>query len=764
MLSRVQIIIRGAVQGVGFRPFIYRLAKELFLNGFVYNSSRGVFIEVEGEKSELEKFILRIEQEKPPRSFINSMEFSFLEFHGYNDFTIRESNNNDEISTIILPDIAVCKDCLDEVFNINDRRYLYPFTNCTNCGPRFSIIERIPYDRPNTSMKIFKMCDRCKLEYENPEDRRFHAQPIACPECGPHIELWDSNGKTIKTHHDALELTVELILQGYIVALKGLGGFQLIVDASNDDSVKQLRLRKKREEKPFALMFPNVSDVKAICEVSEFEERALLSPEAPIVLLKRKNVHENIISNLVAPDNPNFGIMMPYTPLHHILMYLLKKPIVATSGNLSEEPMCIDEFEALTRLNGIADYFLVHNRPIVRHVDDSILRIVNNREMVLRRARGYAPLPIILEEKTSQFNRTFLAVGPMLKNTIALTNSENIFLSQHIGDLSTEESYNAFLKIIQDFQQLYPSSDVIFVSDMHPDYLSTKYCRDNISRFLSFQHHKSHIAACYAENQLEGEVLGVAWDGTGYGEDGIIWGGEFFLTDINNFHRIATFEEFPLPGGELSIKEPRRTALGMLYKIYGLDLFILYKSFLIELFTENEIEILGTMLLNEINSPKTTSVGRIFDAVASLLNIRHYSAFEGQAAMMLEYSAESGSTNEYYPFKIEDKNSNKTMYKIQWREMIQTIMDERKKVSKNVIAKKFHNTLANIILSIADKTDAKNVVLSGGCFQNITLLKQTIQFLESNGRKVFWHQRVPPNDGGIALGQAYLALKRYNKL
>lgn len=764
MLSRVNIVIRGAVQGVGFRPFIYRLAKDLGLKGYVNNSSRGVLIEAEGEKLSLERFILRIEQEKPPRAFINSLEFSFLEPLGYNDFKIRESNSDEEISTIILPDIAVCNDCLQELFNVNDRRYLYPFINCTNCGPRFSIIESLPYDRPNTSMKKFIMCKRCKDEYENPEDRRFHAQPIACHECGPHIELWDSNGKLIAKHHDAFLLTSELILKGNIIALKGLGGFQLIVDAGNSDSIKRLRLRKRREEKPFALMFPDIIEVRKICEVSEFEQRALISPEAPIVLLKKKSMTASNVSDLVAPYNPYLGIMLPYTPMHHILMRMLKKPIVATSGNLSEEPMCIDEFEALSRLNGIADFFLVHNRPIVRHVDDSILRVIDNREMILRRARGYAPLPIIVDEKYQQHDVTFLAVGGHLKNTIALTNSKNIFLSQHIGDLSTNESYNAFQKIIQDFKQLYPSRNIVLVGDMHPDYLSTKYCREQMSGFLSFQHHKAHIAACYAENQLEGEVLGVSWDGTGFGEDGIIWGGEFFTTDLHKFNRIAKFDEFPLPGGELAIKEPRRSALGILYKIYGIDIFEIFKNFLSKNFTQKEIEILKFMLVNNINSPKTTSVGRVFDALASILDIRQYSAFEGQAAMMLEYSAESCSVSESYPFEFDNDFSNGFSYTIRWNKVIDSLLQDCNTQPKCIIAKKFHNTLTNIILAVANKTEMQNVVLSGGCFQNVILLTQTIQTLAKNGKKVFYHQRVPPNDGGIALGQAYLALKNYNKL
>ncbi|RCK72842.1 MAG: [NiFe] hydrogenase metallocenter assembly protein HypF [Ignavibacteriae bacterium] len=759
MISRVNISIRGAVQGVGFRPFIYRLAKEIGLKGFVFNSSKGVFIEAEGDRCKLEEFILRIEKEKPPRSFINSLEFSFLEPSGYEEFSIRESDSDEEKSAIILPDIAVCNDCLNELFDVNDRRYLYPFINCTNCGTRFSIIESLPYDRPNTSMKNFQMCDKCKSEYENPEDRRFHAQPIACPVCGPHLELWDAEGKLLEKYNSSLEVAADLILKGKIIALKGLGGFQLIVDATNDLALNELRRRKIREEKPFALMFSDVQRVMEVCDVSDFEKRALLSPEAPIVLLKRKSGENDIISNLVAPNNPYFGIMLPYTPLHHLLMKLVNKPIVATSGNLSEEPMCIDEREALLRLKGIADYFLVHNRPIVRHVDDSIVRIVKNREMVLRRARGYAPLPISIENEFDENKNTFIAVGAHLKNTIALTNSKNIFISQHIGDLSTQESYNAFTRITQDFLQLYPSENPVYVSDLHPDYLSTKYSQNSGFHSIRIQHHKAHIAACYAENKLEGEVLGVAWDGTGYGEDGKIWGGEFFVTDLKKFERVASFREFPLPGGEIAIREPRRAVMGMLYEINGEKVFDIYREFINEKFSDKEIRLIKNMLINKINSPLTTSAGRIFDAVASILNIRDVSAFEGQAAMMLEYAAIEGNTSDYYEISIKEES----LYIIDWKKMIEELIFDSTKKPKEIIARKFHNTMAKIIKKVAEIKDLKKIVLSGGCFQNVLLLEETIKLLETDGRRVFWHQRIPPNDGGIALGQAYLALKNYNK-
>lgn len=561
--ERAKIIVRGAVQGVGFRPFVYRLATELNLVGWVLNSAQGVFIEVEGTKEVLDHFLLRLEKEKPPRAGIQSLEFSFLDPIGFDSFEIRQSDGSGERSVLVLPDIATCSDCLREVFDPADRRHLYPFTNCTNCGPRFTIIESLPYDRPNTSMKQFTMCPECQKEYDDPLNRRFHAQPNACANCGPHLELWDERGDVLSRYHDALLEAAKIVQGGKILALKGLGGFLFIVDARNEAVVILLRERKHREEKPFALMYPSLDLVKEQCEVSEFEERLLLSPESPIVLLSRKQSID--IAASVAPKNPYLGVMLPYTPLHHILMRELHSPVVATSGNLKDEPICTDEHEALDRLHGIADVFLIHNRPIVRHVDDSVVRVVLGRELVLRRARGYAPLPIHLKEALPNI----LAVGAHLKNTVALSVGKEIFISQHIGDLETKEAYSAFCKVIGDFRQLYEATPEFIACDMHPDYLSTKYAEDWGTPVIPVQHHHAHVAACMAENELEGPVLGVSWDGTGYGLDGTIWGGEFILTDEISFKGVGHFRQFRLPGGESAIKEPRRTALGVLYEIFG---------------------------------------------------------------------------------------------------------------------------------------------------------------------------------------------------
>ena len=753
MVQRVSIIIRGAVQGVGFRPFIYRLATELQLKGFVLNSSSGVFIEAENEKQNLNDFLLRIEKEKPVHAIIQSMEFSFLDSIGYTLFEIRESESNGKTSALILPDIAVCDDCLNEMFDSTDRRYLYPFINCTNCGPRFSIIESLPYDRPNTSMKNFEMCDECKKEYNDPLDRRFHAQPMACHNCGPHVELLTSNGELRSINNNAILETAEKIRQGKIVALKGLGGYQLICRADDEKVIALLRKRKNREGKPFALMFPDLESVKKVCEVFPFEERLLKSPEAPIVLLRRKvNGNRQLVHDSIAPGNPTLGVMLPYTPLHHLLMKELQIPIIATSGNISEEPMCISEEEALHRLNNIADYFLTHNRPIVRHVDDSIVRVMMEREMIMRRARGYAPLPVELNCETE--DETYLAVGGHLKNTVALSSGKNVFVSQHIGDLSTQEAFSAFQNTVADFKNLYDAKDVHVVADLHPDYLSTKYAKSNFENVSFVQHHQAHVASCYAENKLDGTALSVSWDGTGYGLDGTIWGGEFFNFNGSSFHHIAQFRKFPLPGGDLAIKEPKRSAVGLLFEIYGEEIFNRNIEMLNHISVQ-EKKILLQMLKNKINTPLTSSVGRLFDAVASITCIKQTASYEGEAAMMLEFTA-APNISDCYPFAIFPGE----VMIIDWEKMIETILEEMKEnISPKIISAKYHNTLVEIICKIAEHKNEEKIVLSGGVFQNAYLLERTVHRLRQNGFKPYWHQRIPTNDGGISLGQIAIAIK-----
>ncbi|MCE0499378.1 MAG: carbamoyltransferase HypF [Methylacidiphilales bacterium] len=749
-VERLKVVVRGAVQGVGFRPFIYRLATELDLKGWVANSSRGVFIEVEGGGGTLRQFQVRLEKEKPPRAIIQSLESSFLDATGYGNFEIRSSDESGAKTALILPDIAPCADCLGEIFNTGNRRHRYPFTNCTNCGPRFSIIEELPYDRAATSMKNFTMCPQCDREYRDPLDRRFHAQPNACPVCGPHLELWDARGTVLTLRDEALRQAADKIRGGEILALKGVGGFQLMVDARNELAVKRLRERKRREEKPLALMYPSLDLIREDCLVSDLEKRLLASPEAPIVLLQgHLSRPAPTLAPALAPGNPNLGVTLPSSPLHHLLLRDLGSPVVATSGNLSDEPICIDEREALSRLAGIADFFLTHNRPIVRHVDDSVVRVVRGREMVLRRARGYAPLPIHRKEPLP----CILAVGAHLKNTVALSVGSEIFISQHIGDLETSQAHAAFRAVADDLQRLYATSPDVVACDMHPDYLSTKYAAQLKAPLCPVQHHWAHVLSCMAENEIEAPALGVSWDGTGYGLDGTIWGGEFLLAEGESFRRVAHFRQFRLPGGEAAIREPRRTALGLLFAMQGGRLFESGDAVPLRDFSRAELTLIRQMLEKGFQSPVTSSAGRLFDAVAALIGLRQRVHFEGQAAMELEFAVEPG-VEASYDFRLGAGEPAV----IDWQPMIEEILEDIKRgQSAGLMAAKFHNTLAEIIVAVARQVGEEKVVLTGGCFQNRRLIERSVERLIDSGFRPYWHQRVPPNDGGISLGQVMAA-------
>ena len=750
--ERILIRIIGRVQGVGFRPFIYRLATEMGLSGWVGNSSQGVTIEAEGDRRALDEFLVRIEKEIPPRASIQSLEPTFLDARGLHGFEIRESVESGKKTAFVLPDIAACPDCLREVFDPSDRRHRYPFANCTNCGPRYSIIEGLPYDRPRTTMKRFEMCAECRREYEDPRDRRFHAQPNACPACGPHLEIWGKTGSRGAAHDEALLEAARLIRTGAIVAVKGLGGFHLVADASDEEAVSALRRRKRREEKPFALMFPSLEAVREHCEVSDLEARLLSSPESPIVLLralerpeKGSSGDRRSICPAVAPGNPYLGAMLPYTPLHHLLLRELRFPIVATSGNASDEPIVTDELEALERLSGIADVFLVHDRPIARHVDDSIARVMAGREIVLRRARGYAPLPQHSREPLP----TILGVGAHLKSAVALSVENEIFVSQHVGDLETEEAFGAFRRVIESFEELYGARPTLVACDLHPDYLSTQYARSLALPVRAVQHHHAHVAACMAENELDGEVLGVSWDGTGYGTDGTVWGGEFLLATRSDFRRAAHLRTFPLPGGEKAVREPRRSALGLLHEIGrsgdGSDLAPL------EAFSPAELKILRRMLETATNSPRTSSAGRLFDAVASLARLRQECRFEGQAAMELEFALHGTTSDFRYDIPIEGDGSPASL---DWEPMVtQIIEDIERGLPISEISARFHNALAECIVSVASRLGRERVVLTGGCFQNKYLTERAVRRLTEEGFRPYWHQRIPPNDGGISLGQ-----------
>lgn len=710
----------------------------------------------------LQEFLRCLNDEKPPLSLIQSIESEWLEKAGFKNFEIRSSEESGARTALVLPDIATCPDCLREIRDPANRRYRYPFTNCTHCGPRFSIIESIPYDRANTSMKSFTMCPQCQAEYDDSQNRRFHAQPNACPVCGPHLELWNPDGDTIFGGDQALRAAAAAIRQGKIVAIKGLGGFQFIIAAHDDDAIRRLRNLKQRKEKPFALMFASLESAKEACEISPLEGQLLCSPEAPIVLLKRRPDGKCTLSPAVAPGNPHLGIMLPYTPLHHLLTAELGFPIVATSANLKDEPIAYFETEALQRLGDIADLFLVHNRPIVRHVDDSIVRVAMGREMILRRARGYAPLPITANagNRAVKSNHV-LAVGAYLKNSVAFSSGNEVFTSQHIGDLETEQAYRAFRGIISDFEKLHGRKPEIIAADSHPDYPSTRFAEESAlmdgARFVAVQHHIAHVLSCMAENELAPPALGVAWDGTGLGEDGTVWGGEFFDVTAEKIDRIAHFRPFRLPGGEKAIKEPRRTAAGLLFELYGpagLEKFAGALDF-----SPNGVSILQAMLARGLNSPVCCSVGRLFDAVAALVGLRRVNEFEGQAAMDLEFALEGIKTDEAYPLRINDAEPAAIV--LDWSSLVEAILwDRAHGATTGEIAARFHNALAEGVVAVAMRAGRSHVALSGGCFQNRYLLERTVTRLRCEGFQPYWHRFVPPNDGGIALGQIAAAWRR----
>lgn len=742
--------IYGAVQGVGFRPFVYRLADSFDITGWVCNAAAGVILEVEGEEAVLRRFGEAVENEKPALSIIQDVTREYLDPVGYTGFEIRKSTGG-ERKALVLADIYTCADCLEEIMDPENRRYRYPFTNCTNCGPRYSIINSIPYDRPATTMSGFHMCRKCLSEYEDPSNRRFHAQPNACPECGPYLELWDQSGKIIAERDEALRRTASEILDGRIAAVKGLGGFHLIALASSDKVVQLLRERKGRKTKPFALMFPSSDTISSFCEVSEMEKNLLKSPESPIVLLKKRIDHgsSNKLSGYISPGNPDLGVMLPCTPLHHLLLQEIGEPVVATSGNLSDEPICTDEKEALKRLSDLADLFLVHNRPIARHVDDSIVRVVDGGAMILRRARGYAPLPVRMNEESE----TILATGAHLKNTIALSIGSNVFISQHIGDMETPQAVKAYEEVWSSIESLYNAKPEKVIHDMHPDYISTKHAVESGLPPFPVQHHVAHVFSCMLDNGINPPLLGVSWDGTGYGTDGTIWGGEFFHVGRESIERIAHMRTFRLPGGEKAIREPRRAALGLLSEMFDdPDRYIPSDVFTIE-----ELTVLKRILKNNLNSPSTSSAGRLFDVVSSMIGLCQTNEFEGQAAMMLEYAVAGMETDDSYHL-LMDSSAGKPWI-LDWESLINDIIEDITLGEKtSIISARFHNTLAEGIVSVAELIGEKKVVLSGGCFQNVYLTERTADLLRRKGFTPVLHRRIPPNDGGIAPGQIFAAV------
>ncbi|PJF35509.1 MAG: carbamoyltransferase HypF [Candidatus Thermofonsia Clade 1 bacterium] len=765
--QRLRLTLSGVVQGVGFRPFIYRLARSLALGGWIVNAPHGVIVEIEGAPEALQAFLARLPDEKPAHALITALDQREIPPCGELTFEIRHSQLEGEKTALILPDLATCADCLRELFDPSDRRYRYPFINCTHCGPRYSVILSLPYDRPNTTMRAFALCPACRAEYDDPLDRRFHAQPTACPHCGPQLAAWSARGKVLAEREEALQLAEKALRDGQIVALKGLGGFQLLCDARNAESVRALRLRKQRPEKPFAVMLPDLETAQQLCFVDEQEAALLTSAAAPIVLLKRRTTE---LAETVAPHNPYLGVMLPYTPLHHLLMRDLGFPIVATSGNLSGEPICIDEFEALARLGRIADIFLVHNRPIARAVDDSVACIALGKPLLLRRARGYAPLPVPMPSGTSL--PPLIAVGAHQKNTLAIAEAERLILSQHIGDLENAESERAFSQTLRDLAHMHAVQPRLIVCDAHPDYLSTRHAEqlaiEQAVPLLRVQHHHAHALACMAENAIRPPFLAVVWDGTGYGTDGTIWGGEFLQVTAQAFKRIGTWRAFPLIGGEAAAREPRRSALGALWQMYGCAL----PEWLSDLptlraFSAAELSILRQALQRGLNAPYTSSVGRLFDAVASLLDLNQRMSFEGQAAMRLEFAAleAAPNTDESYPFEVTTITTvnGESVRIIDYAQVFEAIMREwRQGVSVADIARRFHQTLCAVILAQARAAALERVALCGGCFQNRLLLAGAVAALRRADFVPFWSAQVPPNDGGIAYGQAIAARRAFD--
>lgn len=797
-LQGANIGIKGIVQGVGFRPFVYGLASRLSLTGWVRNTSAGVEIEVDGTTQKLDEFIHLLQAELPPLAQIEGIEVRFQPPNGFTQFEIRHSENIDQAFIPISPDISICDDCLRELFDPQDRRYLYPFINCTNCGPRFTIIKDIPYDRPKTTMAEFPMCPECRSEYEDPNNRRFHAQPIACPNCGP--QIWLETPADRVDGLAGLSQALEMIREGHIVAVKGLGGFHLACDATNIHAVDRLRARKYRIDKPFAVMVESIAEVEKHCVVNDLERIVLQSRERPIVILTRKMGSPIVLQ--VAPNQDKLGIMLPYTPLHYLLFNLesitkqteqRKLALIMTSGNFSEEPIAYTNQEARNKLLSLADALLLHNRPIHTRCDDSVVKVfpavkpftqhgnrngtnqsINKHLIPLRRSRGYVPAPLLLSEECPPI----LAVGGELKNTLCVTRGKHAFLSQHIGDLDNFETLRSFEESIVHFEKLFRTKPEVIAFDRHPDYLSTRYALTRIDNEnligIDVQHHHAHVVSCMAEHKFDPNttVIGVAFDGTGFGDDGAIWGGEILLASFSDYKRVGHIRYVSMPGGEKAIKEPWRMALSWL-KTSGIDWAddLPPVQYALKLPDEsstyrdhhNRLKILESQIDQNINCQPTSSMGRLFDAVAALIGVRQTVNYEAQASIEMESLAKHRNVTPY-TFQIGSRSHDPMEYpiRIDFSQVFQEIVaDIRSRIDPQIIASRFHVTIAQMVkefvMELSNLHNISKVVLSGGVWQNMVLLEQTTTLLESHGFETFVHHKVPCNDGGLALGQAFVA-------
>ncbi|MCS6976366.1 MAG: carbamoyltransferase HypF [Gemmatales bacterium] len=845
-MERHRYEVEGIVQGIGFRPMVACLANRLGLTGWVANTTRGAVIEVQGNTDSLTAFGRTLRQELA--RFVSHRRLCFPRGNGdvfkvptvssESGFVIRGSVEDGTPTPCLIPDLAPCPDCVRELLDPSDRRFRYPFISCTACGPRFSILKKLPFDRENTTMSAFPLCPACAKEYADPTNRRFHAQTIACPACGPRLSLRDGRGKTLARDDDALRRAEEALLDGRIVALKGVGGFQLLVDARKEEAVQRLRKRKGREAKPFALLVRDLDQARRWCQGAEAEWQALSSPRTPIVLLRRRGTRgltpaarqevthgltpaarkdeslgltsaarpaktacDSDIAMSIAPGLPWLGLMLPASPLHLLLTHDLGIPLVATSGNRSEEPLCIADAEAFERLGDIADLFLTHDRPIARPLDDSVVQVVDGRPMTLRRARGYVPEPVCsgIVEATGQLTLTarrqdssssitasggrqspgaapasggrqspgasqttngpILALGGHLKNTIALTVGDTIVLSQHLGDLDTLAARNHFDRAIRDFLDLFQIEPVAVICDAHPDYASTLWAEEQAATrgvsVFHVQHHQAHVWACLVEQGESGPALGVAWDGTGYGDDGTIWGGEFFLVEGHGCRRVGSLLPFPLLGGDAAVRQPRRSALGVLWTALGEQAWRRNDLPSVRSFSDSERSTMSALLRRKVGVVMTSSMGRLFDAVASLLDLCHVSRYEGEAAMRVQAAAgsvEAVRDAEPYSFAVADDGV------IDWRPMVHGLLVDHRR--PDLAAARFHATLAEMIAAMAKRTNQQTVALGGGCFQNRLLVEVIAARLRNDGRRVLWPCEVPPNDGGLSLGQILAAVLR----
>jgi hydrogenase maturation protein HypF len=748
------------VQGVGFRPAVFRIASELKLSGFVYNDTSGVTIELQGKDEKISAFLTRLncEPDKPPLAQIETCEiFDIPIIENENNFIIQSSNSFGTPQSQVTADSAICRDCLNEMHDDRDFRFNYPFINCTNCGPRYSIIKNIPYDRPNTTMSAFKMCDKCAAQYKDANDRRFHAQPVACSACGPGIWLTDNTGKTIETQTDkVIETTARLLLDGKIVAIKGLGGFHLAVDALNNKAVKRLREKKKRDHKPFALMTDTIDKIKQYAIVDESAERILKSPQSPIVLLPKKE--SSLIAEDAAKGVTTLGFMLCYTPLHFLIFAHGLEVLVMTSGNISDEPLICENETALEKLGSVADAFVMHDRDIFRQVDDSIIHVIENQPVLLRRSRGYVPAPIIMKDYC---NKDIFAAGADLKNTFCFAKGNQLICSEHIGDLEDAEVYHHYINSISHLAGLFEVKPEIVVCDLHPGYMSTQYASLlNDVKLIQVQHHWAHVASVLAENNISGPVIGLVCDGTGYGTDGKIWGCECLIASLEKFERFGHLDYFQLAGSDKASREAIRPVLSLLKKAYD-------NSFSLEKFDwllnkiepdKKKMQIILEQLEKGINCVETSSLGRVFDAIAAVIGLGNYNHFDAQLPMALEAAA-SAYVDEQYDFSVIFKKGELIFDP---SSTIQSIVyDIKNNIDKSVISAKFHNTVAAALFEMAkyarERTKLDTAALSGGVFCNRYLLSRTIKLLKQNDFKVLFNRIVPSNDGGISLGQAAIA-------